>query len=581
MKKMRKRKLKRGYKQSIVTGFFALYLMCMLLSTYLMKRNCETILSAEAGDVMEQMINQLQKMPVSYDKDGNLSEETINLMRYFLFIPNATSNYSMLNAGIIDPNGVLIAETGEAAYSGMPYYSTDSVDSVNKELEFDMIDLFDFFTPEEIDLFRSYYEEANSEEMKSAGKSYNCMIYYDNKQQELVRLQIKESEEKVTDRTYQVVDKKMVYSWHNDAYPPIKNFDIPYSQSGGDITMQMYFPYLHLGRDSYESWKRDEFLHDFSRKQVSIDEYNDKYSEENLLKEYIKYRIFGKDTFQWNNHLTLSDYKKTEADYILTIHQKTNTWLMAVQKMKYIYIYGLVLMAVCMAKVLHSTGKTYKMQQELEETRRDFTNAMAHELKTPLSVIRSLAENMEEETSEEMRSYYTSQMIHQTEVMDDMVKEMIFLSKMDSDKLMLKSEPMNVQDIVKEQIKKLDYFIEEKNIKVQYLEEEDFIINGDKMYLEKAILNLLENAVYYNKKDGSVVVTMGSKFCTIENTGNPIAEEDLPHVCDMFFTGNKSRTSDEKHMGLGLYLAKRIFERHEMEFTIENTDVGVKVTMKK
>lgn len=87
--------------------------------------------------------------------------------------------------------------------------------------------------------------------------------------------------------------------------------------------------------------------------------------------------------------------------------------------------------------------------------------------------------------------------------------------------------------------------------------------------------------MYYNKEDGLIAIIVDSNCCSIENTGEPIAKEDLPHVCDMFFTGNKSRTSDEKHMGLGLYLTKKIFTMHKMELTIENTDVGVKVTINK
>ena len=128
---------------------------------------------------------------------------------------------------------------------------------------------------------------------------------------------------------------------------------------------------------------------------------------------------------------------------------------------------------------------------------------------------------------------------------------------------------------------KLEYPIEGKNLQIQYWKEEDFIIEGDKSYIEKAVFNLLENAVTYNRMDGKILIHLEKDNCIIENTGDSVPEEDLPHVCDMFFTGNKSRNSEGKHKGLGLYLAKRIFDMYEITLKIENSDVGVRVMLHK
>ena len=223
--------------------------------------------------------------------------------------------------------------------------------------------------------------------------------------------------------------------------------------------------------------------------------------------------------------------------------------------------------------------KAYRKQEQLEQTRRDFTNAAAHELKTPLSIVRGLAETMEETTSEEKKSAYRTEIIHQTEVMDRLVKEMIFISKLDSKDLILKKEPLSILTIIEEQMDRLSPLIEEKNIQIQYWKDEDFILSGDKSFIEKAIFNLLENAVSHNRTDGKVLIHIEKDSCTIENTANPIPEEDLPHVFDMFFTSNESRNKDENHKGLGLHLVKRIFDLHGLNINIENTDIGVKVTI--
>lgn len=65
----------------------------------------------------------------------------------------------------------------------------------------------------------------------------------------------------------------------------------------------------------------------------------------------------------------------------------------------------------------------------------------------------------------------------------------------------------------------------------------------------------------------------------IENTGEKISPEDLPRVCELFYMGDKSRGGQEKHLGVGLYLADRIFRAHRMKFKIANTEAGVQVTV--
>lgn len=79
--------------------------------------------------------------------------------------------------------------------------------------------------------------------------------------------------------------------------------------------------------------------------------------------------------------------------------------------------------------------------------------------------------------------------------------------------------------------------------------------------------------------NGEIRIHIKKDSCTIENTADAIKKEDLPHVCDMFFTSNKSRKSDINHKGLGLYLAKRIFEMHKLDMKIENSELGVMVTV--
>ena len=249
--------------------------------------------------------------------------------------------------------------------------------------------------------------------------------------------------------------------------------------------------------------------------------------------------------------------------------------------MKYVYLAGFAIMLACMLKVLYATEKTYKERAKLEETRRDFTNAIAHELKTPLGIIRGFAENLQENTNEEKREYYLNQIVGQTERMDEMVKEMIYISKLDSDKFVLDKKEVSFKELIEEALGSLRIYIEEKQLQISYKGLSDKVVEGDPQYLKKAVCNIMSNAVEYNHAGGQVTIIFEEASVKVQNTGNHIPEENLPYVFDMFYTGNKSRTSGEKHLGLGLYLSKKILDLHGLQLTIRNIEDGVEVVIQK
>ena len=158
--------------------------------------------------------------------------------------------------------------------------------------------------------------------------------------------------------------------------------------------------------------------------------------------------------------------------------------------------------------------------------------------------------------------------------------EMIFISRMDSEKLVLQRENLSIGDLIEEQLTRLKPLIEEKQLQVEIQKEQDFQVEGDRDYMSRAVWNLLANATDYNIPEGKILITLNEKACTIENTGTPLSEEQLNHGFDLFYSQDKSRSAKEgKHMGLGLYLAKKILEKHALEITLENTKRGVQVVI--
>ena len=214
---------------------------------------------------------------------------------------------------------------------------------------------------------------------------------------------------------------------------------------------------------------------------------------------------------------------------------------------------------------------------EMNEKQRQLLGSLAHELKTPLGIIRNFAENLLEHTMEEKRDYYLTQIVGQTEEMDRLAGEMILVSRMDSENLMLQRETVSFDELIWEQLNRLKPVIEEKKLEVGLQKEQDFRVEGDKDYLAKAVRNLLSNAAAYNVPEGRILITLKEKSCAIENTGFPLSEEQLKRSFELFYSGNKSQ--DGKHMGMGLYLAEKIFSRHGLSIALENTKIRVKSTV--
>ena len=328
-----------------------------------------------------------------------------------------------------------------------------------------------------------------------------------------------------------------------------------------------YFPGMQQngGIDGWHEWMDKEYLQNYPK---VYQEPHFQYSSGGIVRQT-----------ETSSQLFLGEWYSIP-DYTLVIRSVEYPWKEAFDSLKHIYIWGGVLTLLCAGLVLWAVEKTFRRRAILEERQRDFTNAIAHEMKTPLAVIRGFAENLEEDINKEKRTYYLEQIIGQTERMDDMVKEMVFITKLDLKEYRPVKEQISVRELIREIIAAYSTRFEEKRLEVNVNCGTDFLIYGDKGLIEKAFSNLIANAADHNRYEGKIRIDIERDKCVIQNTGEGIPEEDLPHVCDLFFTGSKSRSGGEKHLGVGLYLAEKIFRADGLGMKVENTDNGVRVIVR-
>ena len=342
----------------------------------------------------------------------------------------------------------------------------------------------------------------------------------------------------------------------------------------------MQLPYMtayETWRD-FESWKTwcgSGYLHGFS--QQGDFAWEEGIEEPPVIIDWDGWNYRGR----YQLKAGLGDEDAKAGPVYVELRMESSPWLAAMDYMKYVYLAGFVLTFTCGVKMALVFRGIYDSQMALEEMRRDFTNAMAHELKTPLGIIRNFAENLMERNMEEKREYYLAQIIGQTEEMDRLVMKMIEISKLDSQELVLKRENVLFSELAREQLARFEPVVKERKLQVRFEENGEFVVLGDRAYLAGAVWNLLSNAVDYNVDGGRIVIRVEMDRCVVENTGKPLGEDQLAHVFDMFYTGDKSRSKKNGHMGMGLFLAKKVFGLHGLDLTIENMEDGVRVIVKK
>ena len=209
------------------------------------------------------------------------------------------------------------------------------------------------------------------------------------------------------------------------------------------------------------------------------------------------------------------------------------------------------------------------------ESQKLFAANAAHELKTPLTNILTNIEVMQMEDKPGMSDYeevvgITKENVERLTVL---VQELLhFNSELDTDNF----ESVRTDLLFEKILTDLSPGILERNIKTSI--DGNIIINGDKNLLERAFFNIIQNAVRYSKGNGEIRIKSHDNTIIIEDTGIGIPEDSVPQIFDPFYCVDKSRSRTLGGNGLGLSIAKQIFDRHEMKITVSSkTGEGTKI----
>ncbi len=229
-----------------------------------------------------------------------------------------------------------------------------------------------------------------------------------------------------------------------------------------------------------------------------------------------------------------------------------------------------------------------RLQNDMEqhhrqsEARTRFIRNVSHELKTPIALIQNYAELLHEDaaTDAESRAYYCGVIEDEAQKLTQILSKLTTLMQLESGKEELQIERFDIVELLSRLLMRYAPLFEERGIALPVLPEVVQTVWGDAVLIENVAANYLSNALHHVSADGAIRITLSKTehntvVVSVFNTGDPIPEEDLPHIWESFYKVDKARTREYGGTGIGLSVVAAIMNAHHMPFGVQNTEDGV------
>ena len=206
----------------------------------------------------------------------------------------------------------------------------------------------------------------------------------------------------------------------------------------------------------------------------------------------------------------------------------------------------------------------------------DFSSNVAHELRTPLAIIKGEMEVLlnKNHSVKEYKKVIISA-LEEINRINKIIKDILLLAKLEYNQEIYKFESLNLTDFIKEIGENGKILAKEKKIKVEMtLPFVPLYINGDKIHLRRLFFNLLHNAIKFSPKNSTINIIVSNMnhttFVDIKDTGKGISDEDLPKIFDKFYRVQQANENPDLSSGLGLNIAQTIAIAHQGIITVKS-----------
>lgn len=212
--------------------------------------------------------------------------------------------------------------------------------------------------------------------------------------------------------------------------------------------------------------------------------------------------------------------------------------------------------------------------QKLNESREEFVSNVSHELKTPITSIKVLADslNAQENVPNEMYKEFMQDIAVEIDRESSIINDLLALMRMNKDSSELKVSQVNINEIVEMVIKRVTPIANKRNIEIILESFKPVTAEVDEVKFTMAVTNLIENAVKYNVDDGWVRVSLNADmtyfYLKVSDSGIGIPEDAQIQVFERFFRVDKARSRETGGTGLGLAITNTVVNMHKGEIKL-------------
>jgi signal transduction histidine kinase len=223
--------------------------------------------------------------------------------------------------------------------------------------------------------------------------------------------------------------------------------------------------------------------------------------------------------------------------------------------------------------------KNIEDMKNKERLRRDLIANISHDLRSPLTSLQGYLETIlikEKSLPEEERRRLMETIFKNATQLNKLVSQLFELSKLDAKEIRPKPEPFSLPELVQDALLKFKHRAEQQRISFKTAIPATVpLVYGDIGMIERAISNLIDNALSYTAPDGDIKISLTPHHekivVSVSDTGSGIPSEDIPFVFDRFYRVDKSRTRvSNSGAGLGLAITKKIIEAHDSLITVNS-----------
>lgn len=290
-----------------------------------------------------------------------------------------------------------------------------------------------------------------------------------------------------------------------------------------------------------------------------------KYNEEERLNQYNLFAPNGESHLYFGQSAYGSDGKEYRVIACMTFNVRM--FLLKYFLLDYALIVAIAMIIFFICEKIRSTKE--KAKKESEEYRKNLTDAMAHDLKSPLTVISGYAETLKENINEDKREHYAQAIIDNVDSMNRSIENMLVLSELEKQNNPKKTNEISLAELTRESFTSFEHILSEKNLTLNIDGDKQLICNKELM--QKLMGNLVINAVSYAKAPGKIEVSITEREFIMQNEIEAIPDLDVKELTEPFTRGNKER-GGVRGSGLGLSIAKTIAGYHDMKLEPEIKD---------